>query len=494
MVFNWFRRKFDNSESESVPDPELVEESAGAEESLVEPATAEPTTASEEIATDYLAWAKAAYQNIQQQEAPPAAVETAPEVGEPIEPAIETSEANVEEIAVETTTAESEPTPTIDALPLTTEEDAENIPIWAREDRQQRLEQLKAAAIETIEPAASTADIALDDDFLWSAKVLADQGRTPEQVSLDEINWLKKLRQGLDKTRRGFVNQFKALIGQGPLNADAVESIETLLLQADVGVEATDFVIETLQAKLRQESLPPEAAVAYLKQILRDLLDKPYQTNYTKEFLPVQNELNIWLIVGVNGVGKTTTIGKLAHMTQASGYKCLIAAGDTFRAAAVEQVKVWGQRSGIDVIANPGQNTDPAAVVYDAISAARARDTELLLVDTAGRLQNKKNLMDELSKIRRIIDRQANTDRVESLLVLDATLGQNGLRQAQVFAEAAKLSGVVLTKLDGTAKGGVALAVVQQLGLPIRFIGAGEGIEDLRPFSSYEFVEALLSG
>ena len=370
----------------------------------------------------------------------------------------------------------------------------QTLPIWARDDRQQRLEQLKASAIETVEPEASASDLALDDDFLWSAKVLADQGRTPEQVSLDEINWLKKLRQGLDKTRRGFVNQFKALIGQGPLNADAVESIETLLLQADVGVEATDYVIETLQAKLRQESLPPEEAVAYLKQILRDLLDKPFQTNYTQEFLPVQNELNVWLLVGVNGVGKTTTIGKLAHMSQASGYKCLIAAGDTFRAAAVEQVKVWGQRSGIEVIANPGQNTDPAAVVYDAISAARSRGTELLLVDTAGRLQNKKNLMDELSKIRRIIDKQATSAQIESLLVLDATLGQNGLRQAQVFAEAAKLSGVVLTKLDGTAKGGVALAVVQQLGLPIRFIGAGEGIEDLRPFSSYEFVEALLSG
>ncbi len=485
MVFNWFRRKFDNSESEPVPDPELVEEAATAEPE--EPDAAEPATANEEIATDYLAWAKAAYQNIQQQEAPPAAVEIAPEANTPSEP-------NLEEIAVETTTTESEPAATVDALPATTDEEAENLPIWARDDRQQRLEQLKATAIETVEPEASTADIALDDDFLWSAKVLADQGRTPEQVSLDEINWLKKLRQGLDKTRRGFVNQFKALIGQGPLNADAVESIETLLLQADVGVEATDYVIETLQAKLRQESLPPEEAVAYLKQILRDLLDKPYQANYTQEFLPIQNELNIWLIVGVNGVGKTTTIGKLAHMTQASGYKCLIAAGDTFRAAAVEQVKVWGQRSGIEVIANPGQNTDPAAVVYDAISAARSRDTELLLVDTAGRLQNKKNLMDELSKIRRIIDKQANNARIESLLVLDATLGQNGLRQAQVFAEAAKLSGVVLTKLDGTAKGGVALAVVQQLGLPIRFIGAGEGIEDLRPFSSYEFVEALLSG
>jgi fused signal recognition particle receptor len=521
MVFNWFRRKFDRDESEPVLDTEQVEDSGEDEDESVVPA-AEPQTAREpEIATDYLEWAKAAYQNIQQQQAAPQLSEVAAEP-ETVSSTVETTTSDGETpvvidnvVELDSTTAEdlttvvaveppvietsSESESDIDSATTTEIEGSEQtpaavaLPIWARDDRQQRLEQLKATAIEPEAPAA-TPDVALDDDFLWSAKVLADQGRTPEQVSLDEINWLKKLRQGLDKTRRGFVNQFKALIGQGPLNAAAVESIETLLLQADVGVEATDYVIETLQAKLRQESLPPEEAVAYLKQILRDLLDRPYQANYTAEFMPVPDELNIWLLVGVNGVGKTTTIGKLAHMTQASGYKCLIAAGDTFRAAAVEQVKVWGQRSGIEVIANPGQNTDPAAVVFDAISAAQARGTELLLVDTAGRLQNKKNLMDELSKIRRIVDKQANNARIESLLVLDATLGQNGLRQAQVFAEAAKLSGVVLTKLDGTAKGGVALAVVQQLGLPIRFIGAGEGIEDLRPFSSYEFVEALLSG
>ncbi|WP_373546655.1 signal recognition particle-docking protein FtsY [Chamaesiphon sp.] len=502
MVFNWFRRKFDKSESEQVPDSEQVEIPAVVEDEPIEPET------SEAGATDYLAWAKAAYQNIQQQqESSSVAVVEADETSSDTSAPVETTDpelletAGINDVEPETTAPEGEIEVAVDnsapvkkEAPEATPVVTENIPIWARDDRQQRLEQLKATAIETLEPEAPTPEIALDDDFLWSAKVLADQGRTPEQVSLDEINWLKKLRQGLDKTRRGFVNQFKALIGQGPLNADAVESIETLLLQADVGVEATDYVIETLQAKLRQESLPPEEAVAYLKQILRDLLDKPLQENYTQEFLPIQNQLNIWLLVGVNGVGKTTTIGKLAHMTQASGYKCLIAAGDTFRAAAVQQVQVWGQRSGIEVIANPGQNTDPAAVVYDAISAAQARGTELLLVDTAGRLQNKKNLMDELSKIRRIIDKQATNAQIESLLVLDATLGQNGLRQAQVFAEAAKLSGVVLTKLDGTAKGGVALAVVQQLGLPIRFIGAGEGIEDLRPFSSYEFVEALLSG
>jgi fused signal recognition particle receptor len=500
MVFNWFRRKFDKTESEQVPDPEeRVEASIVDEEPTGQP---ELETVSEEVATDYLAWAKAAYQNIQQQQsAPSAELAPAATASEEIEPVtVETQEVSPDEpLGTETATITSdienpsqvENAEDLEHPPAQTTVD---LPIWARDDRQQRLEQLKASAIETVEPEVPETDIDLDDDFLWSAKVLADRGRTPEQVSLDEINWLKKLRQGLDKTRRGFVNQLKALIGQGPLNEAAVESIETLLLQADVGVEATDYVIETLQAKLRQESLPPEEAIAYLKQILCDLLDKPFQENYTTEFFPERDKLNVWLLVGVNGVGKTTTIGKLAHMSQASGYQCLIAAGDTFRAAAVEQVKVWGARSGIDVIANPGQNTDPAAVVFDAISAARSRGTELLLVDTAGRLQNKKNLMDELSKIRRIIDKQADNAQIESLLVLDATLGQNGLRQAQVFAQAAKLSGVVLTKLDGTAKGGVALAVVQQLGLPIRFIGAGEGIEDLRPFSSYEFVEALLSG
>jgi fused signal recognition particle receptor len=269
--------------------------------------------------------------------------------------------------------------------------------------------------------------------------------------------------------------------------------IESLLLQADVGVTATDRLVEALQAKLRQETLPPDAAVTYLKHILQELLDQPLQGTYSHTFAPTRGVLNIWLLTGVNGSGKTTTIGKLAHLAKASGYDCLIAAADTFRAAAIEQVKVWGARSQVEVIANAGKNTDPAAVVFDAIAAAESRGVDLLLVDTAGRLQNKKNLMDELAKVRRIINKRSPNAKVESLLVLDSTLGQNGLRQAQVFSEAAQLTGVVLTKLDGTAKGGVALAVVEQLGLPIRFIGAGEGITDLRPFSSYEFVEALLS-
>ncbi len=380
----------------------------------------------------------------------------------------------------------------------------------ARAEREARQERLVASALElqnnseaeqqdtvssdTSELVEETPELAFDEGFLWSTEVLAAQGRRAEDVSIEEITWLQKLRQGLEKTRRSLLNQLKAIVGKGPLNANAVEEIEALLLQADVGVEATDYIIKTLQEKLRQEALPPEEGIAYLKKILRDMLEKPLQVSYSASFSPEKESFNIWLITGVNGAGKTTTIGKIAHLASKSGYKCLIGAADTFRAAAVQQVKVWGERSGVEVIANPGKNTDQAAVVYDAIAAAQSRETELLLVDTAGRLQNKKNLMEELSKIRRIIHKKAPDAKVESLLVLDATLGQNGLRQAEIFSQAAELSGVVLTKLDGTAKGGVALAVVQQLGLPIRFIGAGEGIEDLRPFSSYEFVEALLSG
>jgi fused signal recognition particle receptor len=345
--------------------------------------------------------------------------------------------------------------------PTSTTETA--VPFWvqAQVEREARLERLKESAIaepepepEPDQPATVLPDIDFDEAFVWSAEVLASQGRRPDQISVEEITWLKRLRQGLDKTRRSLVNQLRSIVGQGPLNDEAVFEIEALLLQADVGVEATDYIIHALQTKLKQEALPPEQAIQYLKSLLRDMLDRPLGETHNLLFVPENNTLNIWLMTGVNGAGKTTTIGKLAHIAKKSGYNCLIAAADTFRAAAVEQVKVWGQRSDVEVISNPGQNTDPAAVVFDAIIAAQARGTELLLVDTAGRLQNKKNLMDELAKIRRIVDKKAPEAKVESLLVLDATLGQNGIRQAQVFSAAANLSGVVLTKLDGTAKGG----------------------------------------
>ena len=516
--FDWFRRSFEPSDKPAEPsEPAAEGDSPSAKADQAGPAA--PALSSE----DYLTWAKAAYQNLQKQQAPAETV-AAPDTTPAAAPTSETPEAPADpttvaplatEGALAPEAAPAVPAPKIDAEaapevePAAADQIAEpppSLPLWARAEaeRQQRLERLEQMAIAEPEsvPMATEAptapalppDINLDEAFLWSAEVLAAQGRRPDDISLEEITWLKRLRQGLNKTRLGLINQLKAIVGQGPLNEEAVMEIEALLLQADVGVTATDKVIEALQTRLRQEVLPPDQAIAYLKSILRDMLDAPLGKAHNLTFVPAKDTLNIWLMTGVNGAGKTTTIGKLAHIAQKSGYRTLIAAADTFRAAAVEQVKVWGARSQVEVIANPGKNTDPAAVVFDAIAAAQSRNIDLLLVDTAGRLQNKKNLMDELAKIRRIVDKQAPNATIEALLVLDATLGQNGLRQAEIFAEAANLSGVVLTKLDGTAKGGVALAVVEQLGLPIRFIGAGEGIEDLRPFSSYEFVEALLSG
>ena len=492
MAFNWFRRP--NNESADTPENQSQEETPAVE--ATEPETTAPDTA------DLLAFAKAAYKNIQEKQQLETELSVAVEEDTISEEIVETQVGEITApIEIDATIAEI----TEDVVnELQPEPELANLSFLERAaaERQAKQEKLIASAIETETPEiqiTTTApeieipELVFDDGFKWSAKVLAAQGRKAEDISLEEITWLKKLRQGLDKTRRNILNQLKSIVGQGPLNQEAVNEIESLLLQADVGVEATDYIISALQKKLLAEVTPPEQAIAYLKEILRDILDAPLQNQDKPSFAPAKDTLTIWLITGVNGAGKTTTIGKISHLAQKSGYKCLIGAADTFRAAAVEQVKVWGERSGVEVIANPGKNTDPAAVVFDAIAAAQSRETELLLIDTAGRLQNKKNLMDELSKIRKIIDKKAPNARVESLLVLDSTLGQNGLRQAEVFSQAAQLSGVVLTKLDGTAKGGVALAVVQQLGLPIRFIGAGEGIEDLRPFSSHEFVESLLS-
>ncbi|WP_094511193.1 signal recognition particle-docking protein FtsY [Synechococcus sp. MW101C3] len=345
-------------------------------------------------------------------------------------------------------------------------------------------------------PAADTAAPqlgAFDEAFTWSVEVLAAQGVRADQVSLEEIDWLGRLRRGLEKTRQGFVSQMLETLGDDPLTPEVLEQLETLLLRADVGVKATDQVLEALRQRLNQEVMDPGEGLRFLKEQLRGVLEAPIQASGTALLAPQRDRLNVWLLVGVNGVGKTTTLGKLANLAVRSGYSCLIAAADTFRAAAVQQVTVWGERSGVPVIANPSANADPAAVVFDAIGAASAKGTELVLVDTAGRLQTKHNLMEELSKVRRIVDRLAPQASVESLLVLDASQGQNGLRQAMAFASAAGLTGVVLTKLDGSSRGGVALAVASEAGLPIRFVGAGEGIRDLRPFNSFEFVEALLA-
>ena len=365
----------------------------------------------------------------------------------------------------------------------------------------QRAERQQAIGLATPETAAapqaapgpepSLGDF--DTVFTWSAEVLAAQGKRADQVSLEEIDWLGRLRGGLEKTRQGFVTQLLDKLGDDPLTPEVLDDLETTLLRADVGVKATDQVLDALRQRLNLEVVDPSEGLRFLKEQLRAILDKPIKASPAALLAPQRQQLNVWLLVGVNGVGKTTTLGKLANLAVRSGYSCLIAAADTFRAAAVQQVQVWGERSNVPVVANPSANADPAAVVYDAIGAAQAKGTELVLVDTAGRLQTKHNLMEELAKVRRIIDKLAPEAVVESLLVLDASQGQNGLRQAMAFAKAAGLTGVVLTKLDGSGRGGVALAVASEAGLPIRFIGAGEGIRDLRPFNSFEFVEALLA-
>ena len=466
---------------------------------------------------DALDWAKQAYARLKaQQEAENSAAaapsaEPAPEpapVSEP-EAAPEQPEAAAA-VPDSSVAAEPEPEP-VAAVPEPApqpepEPAVPSAPSWleaAAARRQERLEQLVEAEpsaepetelVQVSEPEAEPKLGQLDEDFLWSAEVLAAQGRQADQISLEEIDWLGRLRRGMEKTRQNFVTTLLENLGDDPLSEASLDDIETLLLQADVGVEATDQVLDLLRRRMNEAVVDGSEAINLLKDQLRNLLDAPIKSMGANPLLaPQKGRLNIWLMVGVNGVGKTTTLGKLANLAVRSGYSCLVAAGDTFRAAAVQQLQVWADRSGVPLVANPSANADPAAVVFDAIGAAQSKDIELLLVDTAGRLQTKNNLMEELAKVRRIVDRLAPDAAVESLLVLDASQGQNGLRQAMAFAKAAGLTGVVLTKLDGTARGGVAFAVASESNLPIRFIGAGEGLRDLRPFNSFEFVEALLA-
>ena len=495
MVYDWFNRG-GTEQPAPTPSPESTPEPS--QDSSIHPdpePTPEPTT--ESVAPspedEALAWAREAYARLKAQQAQDSTPlpTTAPEP-EPAE---------VEQVSVvpDPPVATSPPEP----VPTPTPSQGLSLLEQAAAERQQRQQDQDARALEA-EPTPSPVETAnvsdepilgdFDEDFTWSAEVLAAQGRRVDDISLEEIDWLGRLRRGLEKTRQGFVSGLLDNLGDDPLTPEVLDDLETLLLRADAGVQATDQVLDALRQRMNVEVVDPAEGIRFLKEQLRGLLDAPIEASGAQMLAPERDQLNIWLMVGVNGVGKTTTLGKLANLAVRSGYSALIAAADTFRAAAVQQVQVWGERSDVPVVSNPSNNADPAAVVFDAIGAARSRGTDLLLVDTAGRLQTKHNLMEELQKVRKIIDRLAPEAKVESLLILDASQGQNGLRQAMAFAEAAGLTGVVITKLDGTARGGVALAVSSEAGLPIRFIGAGEGIRDLRPFNSYEFVEALLAG
>ena len=305
-------------------------------------------------------------------------------------------------------------------------------------------------------------------------------GKKEETVQEEQLNL------GMEKTRQGFVSKVFGIFGGKEIDDDLYEELEEALIAGDVGVETALEITERLRNRAKADKIKYAADLKEaLAEEIADLLgSEPEPLNL------VRGELNIILVVGVNGVGKTTSIGKIANLLKKDDYKVILGAADTFRAAASDQLKIWGERVGVDVIAHQ-EGADPAAVVFDAIAAAKNRKAEVLIIDTAGRLQNKANLMNELSKIRKVIDREANGALKEVLLVLDATTGQNALSQAKTFGEATGITGVVLTKLDGTAKGGVVLGIKSQYDLPVKFIGIGEQVDNLQIFDPQSFAHAL---
>lgn len=299
------------------------------------------------------------------------------------------------------------------------------------------------------------------------------------------MGFFEKLKEGLAKTKNAFVSQvdnlFKSFV---KVDEELFDELEELLICADVGVGATEEILDKLRDRVKSERLTDgEQVKAALREIMADMIGEG-------EPLKLGTKPSVLLIIGVNGVGKTTSIGKIAAQLKADGKKVVVAAADTFRAAAIDQLAVWCDRAGVYLI-KQSEGSDPAAVVYDAVSAAKGRNADVLIVDTAGRLHNKKNLMDELAKISRIIDRELPDADKEVLLVLDATTGQNAVNQAREFKNAAGITGIVLTKLDGTARGGVVLAIREDLDVPVKFIGVGEGVDDLQPFDPDDFARGI---
>ena len=292
-----------------------------------------------------------------------------------------------------------------------------------------------------------------------------------------------RLREGLSKTRGNMTEKVDVMVRENrKIDEDFYEELEDILLMSDCSMKATEEIMGELRERVRADRLKDAAeAREALKEIMVRQMDIPR---------PPLKWPMVMLVVGVNGVGKTTTIGKLALRFQSIGRKVMLCAGDTFRAAAAEQLTVWAERARVPIVKH-AEGADPAAVVFDAIQSAKAQGADLLIVDTAGRLHNKKNLMDELSKMRRVIDREYPEADIRCILVLDATTGQNGLNQARAFKEVAEINGIILTKLDGTAKGGIALAIRQELAVPVWYVGVGEGIDDLQPFDAKDFINAL---
>ncbi|MDO5572460.1 MAG: signal recognition particle-docking protein FtsY [bacterium] len=307
-------------------------------------------------------------------------------------------------------------------------------------------------------------------------------------MSEEHQGFFKRLAGGLAKTRNNIADGIEAIFsGASEIDEDFYEELEEILIMADIGVHATSGIIEKLRAQVKERRIKEPSEC---RQLLIDSIKEQMQTGETAyEF---EHRKSVVLVVGVNGVGKTTSIGKLADHLKKQGRKVMMAAADTFRAAAGEQLNEWANRAGVEIIKGV-EGADPASVIYDALSAARARNVDVLLCDTAGRLQNKKNLMEELKKINRIIDKEYPEAYRETLVVLDGTTGQNALSQAKEFKEAADITGIILTKLDGTSKGGIAIAIQSEMGIPVKYIGVGETTEDLQKFNANDFVEAIFA-
>ena len=302
------------------------------------------------------------------------------------------------------------------------------------------------------------------------------------------MGFFDKLKQGLFKTKNAIVGKVDALFKKFvKVDEDLFDELEELLISADIGVNTTEEILEELRDTVKEKRIKePEEVKRELFDILRRMIGE-------HEPLNLSTKPSVILVIGVNGVGKTTSIGKISAELKRQGKKVVVAAADTFRAAAADQLNVWTDRAGVDII-RQAAGADPASVVYDAISAVKSRGADVLIVDTAGRLHNKKNLMDELAKIDRVINRELPGAAKETLLVLDATTGQNAVYQAKEFKDASKITGLVLTKLDGTAKGGIIISIKKELGIPVKFIGVGEQIDDMKPFDSKEFAGALFEG
>lgn len=488
--FKWFKKKKENTPVENTQVQEV-------EVNVTEESNTEEASTVEE--------------NKMEEETVEAVVSTDDEV-EVVEESVDESESVAEEISEIEYVIENEETTIEDAVEEDKEEQAVVEEVKETENAVEEVEQEEESTTEpTTEEVIQVEEVVTEEDTttveevektsdesdVAVEKVEETSEETVESVEADETEevaeveeekpkgFFAKIKAGLSKTRNNIISSVENVLSAfTKIDEDLYEELEEALIMADIGVETSLYIIEKLREKVKDEKIhdPAEVKGAIIR-VITEILEKddePFELPHP----------SVVLVIGVNGVGKTTTIGKLTHNYMEKGKTVLLAAADTFRAAAIDQLQVWADRNNAQLIKHQ-ENSDPGAVVYDAVQAAKARNTDILICDTAGRLHNKKNLMEELRKISRIVNKEYPDAKVETLLVLDATTGQNALQQAKLFKEVADITGLVLTKLDGTAKGGIVLAIKHEMNIPVRYIGVGEQMDDLQEFNSKDFAKAL---